>query len=253
MTSKFAVSAGAFNPSIYIGKLNAKGDAFTQKEDHTDGVLLAVAQYALREFPDGLEMVFTRGDEAITLRVFASIGETSTNNTVGEKQRKKVRKYIERSHERYPADQWFRHGDNAPLPAEDILSDVLDVYEAENHYLPKGVSVKVGEFASLVREEYPGTVGREATAADILAAREESHGNDDGEPWTHEYTTPCAIVVRSDGDVHDGDILYRSLVGSGNIREEDGKSVLDALREYADILAEDEDEPEFVVIFPSRG
>lgn len=50
---KFAVSAGYMTESIYVGRVSQSGNSFIQKEDATDMVLAAVAQYVMRNFDNG--------------------------------------------------------------------------------------------------------------------------------------------------------------------------------------------------------
>lgn len=48
--NKFAVSAGYMTESIYVGRVSQSGHSFLQKEEATDMVLAAVAQYVMRNF-----------------------------------------------------------------------------------------------------------------------------------------------------------------------------------------------------------
>ena len=66
---KFGVQASAFGESIYVGKLNAGGDLFLQKESCTDMVLAAVAQYTSRNFDGGMTVEFPRLDGGTRLTV----------------------------------------------------------------------------------------------------------------------------------------------------------------------------------------
>lgn len=56
--TEFAVQAAAFSDAIHVGRLNKARDAFVEKQDRTDMVLAAVAQYVERHFAGGLEATF---------------------------------------------------------------------------------------------------------------------------------------------------------------------------------------------------
>lgn len=56
--TKFAVQAGSLSPTIHVGRANAAGDAFVEKEQVTDMVLAAVAQYVQQHFDGGMEVDF---------------------------------------------------------------------------------------------------------------------------------------------------------------------------------------------------
>lgn len=47
---KYAVMAGYMTDNIYVGRVNKAGNAFLSKEEATDMVLAAVAQYVMRNF-----------------------------------------------------------------------------------------------------------------------------------------------------------------------------------------------------------
>lgn len=49
---RFGVQAGWLSSGIHVGRLNKNGNAFVQKEEATDMVLAAVAQYVMRNFGD---------------------------------------------------------------------------------------------------------------------------------------------------------------------------------------------------------
>lgn len=57
---KFAVMAGYMTDNIYVGRINKAGNAFIQKEEATDMVLAAVAQYVLRNFEGGMQTTFPK-------------------------------------------------------------------------------------------------------------------------------------------------------------------------------------------------
>ena len=48
--SEYAVSPGMLSEAIYVGRLNAKGTAFTEKQERTDMVLAAVAEFVQQHY-----------------------------------------------------------------------------------------------------------------------------------------------------------------------------------------------------------
>ncbi|MGZ6772573.1 MAG: DUF7446 family protein [Mycobacteriaceae bacterium] len=52
--AEYGVQPGLFGEAIHVGRLNAKGTAFTEKQDRTDMVLAAVAQYVEENFDGGM-------------------------------------------------------------------------------------------------------------------------------------------------------------------------------------------------------
>ncbi len=58
MSAMYAVQAAAFSEAIHVGRVNAKGDGFADKQERTDMVLAAVAQYVRRNFDGGMTVDF---------------------------------------------------------------------------------------------------------------------------------------------------------------------------------------------------
>jgi hypothetical protein len=51
---EYAVQSAAFSPAIHAGRLAPNGAAFADKQERTDMVLAAVAQYVERNFAGGM-------------------------------------------------------------------------------------------------------------------------------------------------------------------------------------------------------
>jgi len=68
---KYGVQTSFFREGIYVGRLNKAGTEFLDKEDRTDMILAAVAEYARQHFDGGLTMDFTSkaGKPGFTLTV----------------------------------------------------------------------------------------------------------------------------------------------------------------------------------------
>lgn len=56
--SKFGVMGGGWSKTIWVGRLSKRGDVFLEKEDATDMVLAAVAEYVRSHFDGGLVATF---------------------------------------------------------------------------------------------------------------------------------------------------------------------------------------------------
>lgn len=66
---KFAVQAAAFSPAIFVGRLTKKQDAFLDKEEATDMVLAAVAQYVMRAFDGAMQATFPKMGLTLEIKV----------------------------------------------------------------------------------------------------------------------------------------------------------------------------------------
>jgi hypothetical protein len=68
MKKKFAVQAAAFQPAIHVGRINKAATAFLDgKEDATDMVIRAVADYATRNFGGALKAEYSDYDVDIRI------------------------------------------------------------------------------------------------------------------------------------------------------------------------------------------
>lgn len=67
--STYAVQAASLSAAIHVGRLTAKGDAFTEKQERTDMVLAAVAQYVQRNFDGGMVADFPGLGVVLEVRV----------------------------------------------------------------------------------------------------------------------------------------------------------------------------------------
>lgn len=56
--AEFAVQAAQLSEAIHVGRVDASGSAFLEKQERTDMVLAAVAQYVERNFDGGMEATF---------------------------------------------------------------------------------------------------------------------------------------------------------------------------------------------------
>lgn len=74
---KFAVMASTLSENIYVGKASEKQDSFVQKEEATDMVLFATAQYVSRNFDGGLEVTFPKGGIKMTVKVEPMVEDES--------------------------------------------------------------------------------------------------------------------------------------------------------------------------------
>jgi hypothetical protein len=84
---KFGVMAGYILPHIYVGRISKNGREFLPgKEEATDMVLAAVAEYTMRNFDGGLAVDFPRLGLALVVNVtavdFPSIPKVSGNEEV---------------------------------------------------------------------------------------------------------------------------------------------------------------------------
>lgn len=75
---KFGVVAGYLSDKIHVGRLNKNGNAFVQKEDGTDMVLAAVAEYVMRNFDGGVAVDFPRLGLAMVVNVTPTESTTPT-------------------------------------------------------------------------------------------------------------------------------------------------------------------------------
>lgn len=66
---RFGVQAGLFGECIYVGSLNSNGTVFTKKENCTDMVLAAVAQYVIDNFDGGLWVEFPHLNGGVRMAV----------------------------------------------------------------------------------------------------------------------------------------------------------------------------------------
>jgi hypothetical protein len=57
---KYAVSAGYLTSDIYVGRVGKSNNNFLDKEEATDMVLAAVAEYVMRNFDGGMAATFPR-------------------------------------------------------------------------------------------------------------------------------------------------------------------------------------------------
>jgi hypothetical protein len=57
---KYAVGAGYLTSNIYVGRLGKNSQSFLDKEEATDMVLAAVAEYVMRNFEGGMAATFPR-------------------------------------------------------------------------------------------------------------------------------------------------------------------------------------------------
>lgn len=71
---KYGVQASFFHEAIYVGRVNKAGTEFLDKEEATDLILAAVADYTRQHFDGGLTMDFTSktGKPGFTLTVTVS-------------------------------------------------------------------------------------------------------------------------------------------------------------------------------------
>lgn len=56
--TEYAVSSGMLAEAIYVGRLNPKGDAFAVKQERTDMVLAAVAEFVQNHYAGGMTATF---------------------------------------------------------------------------------------------------------------------------------------------------------------------------------------------------
>ena len=77
---KYGVRASFFHEAIYVGRINKAGTEFLDKEEATDLILAAVADYARQHFDGGLTLDFTSktGKPGFTLTVTVSEHELAT-------------------------------------------------------------------------------------------------------------------------------------------------------------------------------
>ena len=68
---KYGIQASSFREAILVGRINKAGTEFLDKEEATDEVLAAVANYVRQHFEGGLTMDFTSktGKPGFTLTV----------------------------------------------------------------------------------------------------------------------------------------------------------------------------------------
>lgn len=70
MSLKYGVQAASFSEAIHVGTLNPSRQSFRNKEDATDMVLFAVAQYVSRNFEGGMTVTFPKtGEHGIQMTV----------------------------------------------------------------------------------------------------------------------------------------------------------------------------------------
>lgn len=67
--SEYAVQAATFSEAIHVGRLDTKGEAFADKQERTDMVLAAVAQYVERNFAGGMATTFPSLGIRLTVHV----------------------------------------------------------------------------------------------------------------------------------------------------------------------------------------
>lgn len=77
MRAMYVVQAAAFSEGIHVGRVNAKGDGFAEKQDRTDMVLAAVAQYVRRNFDGGMTVDFQALGLLLDVRVRSLTSEES--------------------------------------------------------------------------------------------------------------------------------------------------------------------------------
>lgn len=85
---KYAVMAGYMTDNIYVGRINKAGNAFLSKEEATDMVLAAVAQYVIRNFANdkgggGMHTTFPKLGIEVEIRVWPVSG----NGTVDKAEK----------------------------------------------------------------------------------------------------------------------------------------------------------------------
>lgn len=73
--TQYAVHAGTLTPTIYVGRPNRSGQAFADKIEMTDEVLLAVAQYVKDHFGGGLKADYTNKDDGSRIVVEVTVTE----------------------------------------------------------------------------------------------------------------------------------------------------------------------------------
>lgn len=81
MGTKYGVQAAVLSEAIHVGRLNAAGDAFADKEADTDMVLAAVTQYVQRNFDGGLAVTFPGLGLEMTVKV-GPLGATPAPSVV---------------------------------------------------------------------------------------------------------------------------------------------------------------------------
>lgn len=67
--AEYAAQAGSFSAAIHVGRLNKARTAFLDKQERTDIVLAAVAQYVQRHFDGGMTADFPDLDLVLDVRV----------------------------------------------------------------------------------------------------------------------------------------------------------------------------------------
>lgn len=77
--NKFAVTAGYMSDKIYVGRVSASGNNYIQKEEATDMVLAAVAQYVIRNFEGGMHTTFPRLGIELEVRAYPLVEPVSGN------------------------------------------------------------------------------------------------------------------------------------------------------------------------------
>lgn len=83
-TAKYGVQAAAFHEAIHIGRIDKAGTQFLDKEDATDMVLAAVAQYVRQNFGGGLTMDFTSKTDAPSMTLTITVTEHAASATAPE-------------------------------------------------------------------------------------------------------------------------------------------------------------------------
>lgn len=71
MRNEYAVQAASLSEAIHVGRMTADRTAFVDKQERTDMVLAAVAQYVERNFEGGMEATFPGIGLRLTVRVEA--------------------------------------------------------------------------------------------------------------------------------------------------------------------------------------
>ena len=72
-----AIQSSPLTGAIYVGPLNRDGTAFLRKEDRTDDILLAVAQFVQQNFNGGMEMTFRSTTGGADLRLNVTVTQTA--------------------------------------------------------------------------------------------------------------------------------------------------------------------------------
>lgn len=82
MSTEYGVQAAAFTEAIHVGRLNKARTMFlADKQEATDMVLAAVAQFVERNFDGGMETTFPSLGLRLTVHVEPATADTDTRAT----------------------------------------------------------------------------------------------------------------------------------------------------------------------------